>query len=112
MGKIKLSIVYVLPSYTFCSLNMAIENEKIMKKNMMKWKKICWIGKKFSEMDKKFAEMEKKLVELNEKMEKNEEQDEIKQKWKKNKLMKQNNCGNKFQLLILIIKTIKKTYIN
>ena len=45
MDKTKLIIVYVLPSYTFCSLNMPIENEKIMKK-------------KYDEMEKKYGEME------------------------------------------------------
>jgi hypothetical protein len=49
LDKIKVIIVYVLPSYTFCSLNMTIENEKIMKK-------------KYDEMEKKYGKMEKNMV--------------------------------------------------
>ena len=89
LEKIKFSIVYVLPSYTFCSLNMAIENEKkikcemeeIKKQNVVMEKKYAEMQemkKKYDVMEKKYVEMEKKLVELNEKMKKNEEQDEIK----------------------------------
>ena len=106
LEKIKFSIVYVLPSYTFCSLNMAIENEKkikcemeeIKKQNVVMEKKFAEMQemkkkydvmekkyaemqemkKKYDVMEKKYVEMEKKLVELNEKMKKNEEQDEIK----------------------------------
>ena len=86
LEKIKFSIVYVLPSYTFCSLNMAIENEKkikcemeeIKKQNVEMKKKYDVMEKKYDVMEKKYVEMEKKLVELNEKMKKNEEQDEIK----------------------------------
>ena len=89
LEKIKFSIVYVLPSYTFCSLNMAIENEKkikcemeeIKKQNVVMEKKFAEMQemkKKYDVMEKKYVKIEKKLVELNEKMKKNEEQDEIK----------------------------------
>ena len=103
LDKIKLIIVYVLPSYIFCSLNMPIENEKIMKKKYdemekkygemeeikkkygemeeikKKYGEMEEMKNKYIEMDKKYGEMEKKYAEMDKKLV------ELNEKMKKNK---------------------------